>query len=159
MALEYGMKLSGKSITKALIDTALDNMGFNYSAYETLRYGFRVDEIMDRIGFSLAFLNYINNPFGYEDEMLAEPFEYKDSLLFSMSGMVEWPQDIDNMLRLCLLLLDKIEDDALLTYNHDVIYLLRLNGKYKVNLSKNIWETPTGQAFLATTPYTTISYP
>ncbi|MEZ0609979.1 SitI3 family protein [Fibrella sp. WM1] len=156
MAVEYTLLIAGDSVDRELIDQLLRELSFPYAEHKDLDTGFRIDDFMDVTGFSLAFLSERNNPFGYEDNWLSQPFQSDRSITLRESRLLEWPQEEENMLRFFVALLNRMQDDVLLTLNYDYIHLFRKGGRYSIKVSAGIWQTPTGLAFLATTPHEVI---
>ncbi|WP_374758149.1 SitI3 family protein [Fibrella aquatilis] len=154
MAKEYTLRFNRPCLDKQILDDLLSKLGFTYSEYEDLPTGYRIDEFSNVTGFSMIYSRRVLSQFPFENEVLPTPFESVDCVMMRLSDVLDWPAEIDNVLQFCLSLLQFVTSNALLDFNYDYVYLLRQIGEYSIDPRAGIWQTPTGQAFLAQTPHT-----
>jgi len=156
MALWYTLMLSDVSVNKSLVEQVVSDMNFGRPESEVIKGGFQITELSNTCGFSVTYSSDIYPLFGYEDERLEKPFDYKTTITLRINRELEQDFVLENVAKFITLTLARMADDALLTLN-GTVYLNRAGATYRVYPEGGIWDTPTGRAFLAETPHTLLA--
>jgi hypothetical protein len=157
MALEYNLYLTQTIPTKAFIDEVLLDNNMPYSHHEILKSGcFSITEFMDKYGFSFDCM-VTDNPFPLDFPPV--PHEIWLSYVFNFTLSKSYSGDSveveERILRLCLSILARTQEEAVLTFQfYTCLHRPQTpDAPLQIGLEGGLWDTPTGRAFLAQTPH------
>lgn len=152
LAIECSLKLERAILTKEIILNQLAEMGVTCTEVTNLPKGFRVDEIINILGFSLSLIDTSSNPFGYESKFLSHDFYYKQNLNLRLGNDYDSVKAITNILFLVFSIIDLTNGNVLFLFN-DNECLYRINGVLSINNDDGFWDREDYKLFITNREY------
>nr|WP_154892866.1 SitI3 family protein [Paenibacillus xylanexedens] len=152
MAIDCSLKCEEVFLTKEIVIKQLANIDITCDEVTYLEKGFRIDETINKLGFSISLIDTSSSPFGYESEFLMDDFNYKQSLNFRIDNDWDSVSAITNILILVFGIIDTTRGNILFLLN-DNECMYRINGALKINNEDGFWDRGDYRRFIENRVY------
>ena len=130
MATDCSLKCEEVVLTKKTLIEKLTKINIICDEVIQLDKGLKIEETVNKVGFSIALIDTSASPFGYDSEFLANDFKYNQSLNFRIDNDWDSIEAIIRILVLVFEIIDSTESNLLFLLNdNECVY--RIDGILK----------------------------
>ncbi|CAM3658161.1 SitI3 family protein [Kibdelosporangium persicum] len=142
MSISYKLELGAPVAPRTVMAAALEAGGDAIERYEGNTGWLRSGAYFDVDAAEYDPPDPVEQSFGFPPTV---------EIYFGLKKVADFDAQETDVLRVSLGVLDRIPGDALVHYQHELVWLLRKNGQLTINDDPEMW--PPGQRALITQPY------
>ncbi|MEK4074950.1 SitI3 family protein [Paenibacillus amylolyticus] len=152
MATDCSLKCEEVVLTKETLIEKLTKINIICDEVIQLDKGLKIEETVNKVGFSIALIDTSASPFGYDSEFLANDFKYNQSLNFRIDNDWDSIEAIIRILVLVFEIIDSTESNLLFLLNdNECVY--RIDGILRINNEDGFWDRVEYRRFIETREY------